>query len=289
MHRFILRRFFYILLILVFFILVPNSAYAAELFFKLVPKKDTGNEPTIIEVRIDPLTKTLNAVEGAISIQGIGTDQLTVQTENGGSVLTLWPTPLLYFDSEQVVRFVGGVPGGFNQPGLLFRLRLTSTSAGQATLTWIGGAAYLNDGQGTAEGITSRPMTINLEAQSPEEMSVSSPDQLPPVFDMLEIGQDPSVYEGKYFVSFHATDDISGVSRYEVKEGDQVTEVTDGVYIFKDQSRQTPLVITAYDQAGNRQIKKITLGFNWLKYVIIIAVIIIGAIIIYGVKKFIKK
>lgn len=271
-------------------LLLPQTVMAAQVIFEVVPQLSAKDKTVVIEVKIDPHLKNLNALEGVVGLKGVGAEKIFVQTETGGSIFTLWPSPPKYFANEQVIRFVGGVPGGFNQPGLIFRLRISSVASNQVNLNWISGSAYLNDGLGTAEGISSNSKVINLEPQALETTSVSLQDQRPPIFEMLEIGQDPSVYDGKYFVSFYATDDLSGVASYAVKEGEDVTEVRDGIYVLKDQSLHTPIFITAYDQAGNSRIEKFIPRFNWFKNVIIILLILLLiSIFIYGTKKFIKK
>jgi len=274
-----------------FVILMPQNVFAAELIFKLIPNNTVNDGATIIEARIDPQSKVLNVVEGIINFQGAIIDKLSVEVETGGSVLTLWPTPPQYLSGEKVIRFTGGRPNGFNHEGLLFRIRLASSLSGNAIISWISGTAYLNDGKGTQETISSRSITISLDKQNPDMIAKSSLDSAPPYFDITEIGRDPDVYDGKYFVSFHAIDDISGVERYEVKEGQTVTNVADGIYVFKDQDRKTAITITAYDKAGNSKTIEIPRKFDWVKYVIIILllVIILSVAWRYGYKKIIKK
>lgn len=274
-----------------FILLTPQNIFAAQLTFKVVPNSVAGDGATVVEVRIDPQSKNLNVVEGEINFQGTASEKLSVEVETGGSVLTLWPTPSEYLPSEKTIRFTGGVPRGFNKEGLLFRVRLFSTLSGDIAISWIGGRAYLNDGMGTEEPLSARSITINLDEQSPDAIGRSSTDIEPPYFESTEIGQDPSVYDGLYFISFHATDDISGVERYEVKEGQTVTSVTDGIYVFKDQDRKTSITITAYDQAGNSKTIEISPRFGWVKngILILLLVIILFVVFRYGYKKIIKK
>ncbi|QQG53010.1 MAG: hypothetical protein HY931_02130 [Candidatus Falkowbacteria bacterium] len=273
-----------------FVLLQPQVILAAQLIFKLAPNTIDGGA-TLVEVYLDPQSKKVNVVEGIISFQGTDISGLSVGTETGGSVLKLWPTPPTYSAGSQTVRFAGGVPQGFDQTGLLFRLRLASTASSSISVLWSGGMAYLNDGQGTQENIFARSITVNLDKQASETAIVPSADTTPPTFVSVETGQDPNTYAGQQFISLNATDDISGVNRYEVKEGEVITEVTDGVYVFKDQNRKTPVTVTAYDQAGNSQTIEIPARFNQAKNVTIILVIIIlfGFSFWYVYKKNIKK
>lgn len=271
--------------------LAPQNVSAAELYFKVVPNTSGNDRATIVEARVDPQGKKLNVVEGIVNFQGDIVDKLSVAVETGGSVLTMWPTSPVYSTSDHAIRFAGGVPAGFTAESLLFRLRLFSSVTGNTTISWIGGTVYLNDGQGTKEPVSARSLSINLNEEVPQAISKTSPDTTPPTFDSVDVGQDPSVHDGKYFISFHATDDTSGIARYEIKEGDNATSVTDGVYVFKDQNRSTPVTIIAYDQAGNSQEIKIPVRYDWRKNVIIIslAIIVLLVVIIYVYKKKIKK
>jgi hypothetical protein len=143
--------------------LVPQGIFAAELIFKVAPNTRAGDSATIIEVRIDPESKEMNVVEGTISFSGTVSDNLSVQIENGQSVLPLWPTPPEYIQSEKVIRFVGGVPGGFSSESLLFRMRLSVPESGNLAISFLKGIGYLNDGKGTRENISSEPIDVGFD------------------------------------------------------------------------------------------------------------------------------
>jgi hypothetical protein len=261
------------------FLLVTNSVSAAELVFKVVPNPLADDSATIVEVRLDPQTKNLNVVEGVIKFQGEAAEKLSVGIETGGSALTLWTSAPQYSSAEKALRFAGGVPDGFNQESLLLRLRLVSPSAGVASISWIGGMAYLNDGQGTKENIFAKSITISFSPSDSVPPSSEPLDKAAPNFQYVDIGRDASVYDGKYFVSFSATDDRSGVARYTVKEGDEISEVNDGAYVFKDQNRRQSLIITAYDQAGNYRVTEVPARTPRLLYVIIL--LLVGGVILF--------
>jgi len=156
-----MNKFFKSFFIVLFF--VPQSIFAAELIFKIVPNTTPNDSATIVEVRIDPQGKNLNVVEGTISFNGEARDNLSVQVENGQSVLSLWPLPPSYIENEKAIRFTGGVPNGFNKEGLLFRMRLFSVMHGDLEISYLNGNAYLNDGKGTKDYIFSKPLKINIE------------------------------------------------------------------------------------------------------------------------------
>lgn len=158
MSKIFTTRLFLQIVLLVFFV-VPQSIFAAGLIFKVVPNTKIGDNATIVEVRIDPESKEINVIEGTIGFSGTMSDNLSVQIENGQSVLPLWPTPPEYIQSEKAIRFVGGIPGGFNNEGLLFRMRLIAPGSGNLAV-FFNGIGYLNDGKGTKESIASESVDI---------------------------------------------------------------------------------------------------------------------------------
>ena len=140
-----------------------NNLFAAELNFELVPNTSSGDKSAIINIKIDPQTKNLNVIEGSLIFKGQASADLSVQVENGNSILPLWPTPPQYNEKDKAINFVGGIPDGFNKEGLLFRLAISTASGGNLDISYNNGNAYLNDGMGTIEQITSKPLTLNLE------------------------------------------------------------------------------------------------------------------------------
>lgn len=145
-----------------FFLLMPQSIFAAELTFRSIPNTETEDNTTLVEVRIDPQSKSLNTVEGEIIFSGLASDGLSVQIENGHSILPLWLVPPQYDADKKSISFTGGVPGGFSSDGLLFYLLFSATSYGDLDISYVNGSAYLNDGKGTKETISSKPLKIRI-------------------------------------------------------------------------------------------------------------------------------
>lgn len=144
---------------------IPQSMNAAELLFKVNDNVDI-NTPKIVEVYIDPQAKKLNVIEGTIKFSGSILDTVAVQIENGQSILSLWPTPPQYNEVEHSISFIGGVPSGFDTKGLLFRIKISSPVEGDLGIQYTEGSAYLNDGKGTKESVSSNPVTIRMHNES---------------------------------------------------------------------------------------------------------------------------
>lgn len=275
--KYILSTFlFYIAL---FAVCGATRAYGAEVTFAVVPTPTEGDTATTIEVRIDAENVALNAVEGIIAF--LGADEITsVVVETGGSLLSLWPITPHYSEEDRAVRFVGGSPAEFLGKGTLFRMRIFSEKSDDLTLSWVGGAAYRNDGMGTAEPITARSLTIALSSGEPDIINPASFDTKPPYFDAVYVTKDTDVYDGKYFVSFHASDDVSGISHYDVVENQITTRVeSNGLYVLQDQERTSKVVVIAYDQAGNSTSLKVPTRYAWVQNAIFIGVLLLIIII----------
>lgn len=145
---------------LVFAVLLPHGVHAARIRLVTVPDVQSGG--ITVDAIITPGSDALNVVEGIILFQGTSTDALSVAVETSGSILSLWPVAPHYDESEKTIRFTGGAPGGFSGEGRLFRMRLTSQQEVTVKVALIGGAAYLNDGKGTLEPVSSQSLTLEV-------------------------------------------------------------------------------------------------------------------------------
>lgn len=174
MHKLLKKRLLIGIVGSMFFFLLPQISSAAKLNFEVV-RDDIAKDGTIlVDVNIDPQSKRLNVIEGTIKFEGEGVKDLSVEVLNGESILTIWPTVPAYISKENAIRFTGGVPGGFDKEGLLFRMRLTSSLAEDVTVYLDDGVAYLNDGKGTKEIIPSKSFVVNIDISDKSVMGNSS-------------------------------------------------------------------------------------------------------------------
>ena len=272
------------LVIILFF--CANITFAANVTFEVVPALVPDDTATIIEVRMNPNGVPINAVEGTIGLFGSGLSAISsIIVETGGSALTLWPSIPEYSSSEKVIRFTGGTPETFSGDVLLFRMRIFSKKPGEITTSWLGGSAYQSDGVGTREGISSRSLTVSLAQNEPNQINAASIDSTPPRFEDIEISQDIDAYDGKYFLSWNAIDDISGIARYEVVEGTTTTEVNNGVYVLHDQERKTKIIVIAYDHAGNSTSIKVSARYNTLGIIVVGVVIMLTLLGVFIIRR----
>lgn len=280
------RNTTYIALVLVILGWGVQRVDAAEVTFKVVPGATEQDTATIVEAYIDPKGESLNAVEGVIGFSGPGVSNVSsVVVETGGSLFTLWPVLPTYSNDENVIRFTGGATEEILDTGLLFRMRIFSTKAGDVSLSWLGGSLYRSDGEGTPVGVSSRSLAISLAQNEPNQINPASLDSNPPYFTDITISKDEDVFGGKYFLSFNANDDISGIARYEVVEGQVTTEVKNGVYVLQDQEQKLKIVVIAYDNAGNSISTKVLRHPEWLPVAIGIGVIILISVLGFLIRR----
>ena len=238
-------------LLIIFFI--PQALFAAEVVFSISPNTVPGDNAVIIDVFLIPEdSESINAIEGRIGILGEGAESVTdVVVELGDSVFSFWPVTPTYDKNEKIIRFTGGGPDSLLEKGKILSLRLFADEEKTITLSWLGGLAYQDDGQGTPVGISSRSITFTPHSGAPNQIRSTSADSKPPTIQTIEIASDEDVFDGKSFLSIYATDDITGVSHYEVVEDGNTTRVENGPYLIQNQAMEKPLHITVYDKAGN--------------------------------------
>ncbi len=252
--------------VLIFFaVSLSTPLYAAEINFTVVPNDVRGDTATIVAVYVDPEGASINALEGTIGFLGPAADDLSlVVIETGDSALSLWQLDPIYIAEDKVIRFVGGATESIEQKRLLFRIRIFSPQSGDLAIAWLNGSAYANDGLGTSVDISSRSLAIALSQSEPNLINPSSADSYPPYFDAVYMTYDPESYDGKKLITFHATDDLSGIARYEVIESGVLTVAEDGVYVLHNQIDEIPITIIAYDKAGNSVSIKVPFVSTWV-------------------------
>lgn len=229
-------------------LLVPASMYAAEI--KSTPTLSSTIPETPFEVQIDfdPEGDSVNVIEGTVQIPA-GVQFISVTS--AGSPLSLWAQNPVYDASTRVVRFAGGVAGALPGKAHLMTIR---ASAPRGMYTFEPHAeAYMSDGAGTripvvarAEGISVGDTTISREYSYKTATSEL----------VVEVGSDPSVFDGARFVSFYGGDTGSGIAYYEVAEGDMSPVRAENTYVLR--SDASKVTVTAVAPDGTRISKSVS-------------------------------
>lgn len=285
------------ILIIIFILLtIPLFTKGAVLYLEPSEASYNQGDTFLIDVRIDTEGEYINAVEVNLSF-----DEDILQIEDisqGNSVLSLWLNEPSF--SENEISFMGGIPGGYQGiDGLIGRLIFKSKKMGFAQINFQKNSkVLLNDGWGTKTGLVFRGGEFNIkEAGTLEDewQKELEKDNIPPQPFKVEFNQDPSIFEGKYFVSFFTTDKETGIDYYEIKEGKREWKKAVSPYVLENQKLTDDIWVKAVDKAGNEWIEIVEASkksawecvFNGILVLIVILVIII--IGWFVVKRRIKK
>jgi len=278
---------------LVIFSFIPNITFAASAYFTSDYSSISVGDTIIVNLMLDPKGKKPNVVEGNVLIkegsQNIKVSNLSI----ANSKLTYWPQ-MPSLDNGSNISFLGGTPGGFNSAGILFKIIFTANAEGQVTFFPSEIKAYNNDEKSTPLDVSSTGLTISIGSKAgnvskDQWLDITSADNLPPKDLSAVVGQDASLFDNKKFITIHATDEQSGISYYEVKEGSGSTVRSGDTYVLQDQKQLLDIIVTAYDKSGNysKIILKPVGGKN--NYLIWIIVLVIVVLVVYIIFRKLKK
>lgn len=270
---------------------IPSTSHAAKMFVDLPENPVSVGNVSLIKIMINTEGAEINAVEGVISIS---TAKDVVDISTGGSIFNLWPRkPSL--DGNKISFTGGNVSGFYGNTLQVFTIAIKPSSLATISINFQDAISHLNDGKGTI--VTTPGQSIQIPVQNSNQefdelASLISQDNTPPSSFKIELGRDPSLYDGKYFISFFATDEGSGIERYEIIEGDRPSIRSGSTYVLQDQSLSSKVTVRAIDNAGNERVEtfdpEIDTGMSAVKIVIIILLLLL-AILFFVRRFFIKK
>ncbi|MCX6787144.1 MAG: hypothetical protein NTY93_01300 [Candidatus Kaiserbacteria bacterium] len=232
------------------------TAHAAQIHFIVTPASPSAGSTFTVEAWLSTQNDRINAAEGSVAIP----DGLTVRSvSTGGSGFTLWPVEPHFAPGDHAIEFAGGVQAGIasGQETPLFTFSVTTSAPGKYLISASHVNAYRADGTGAEIAVTGVPKDVALEIIE-SVPTIPENDSNVPTFVSVEVGQDPSLFNGRQYLTFFATDDKSGVSYYEVKEGwfGQYVKA-DRYYVLADQGRGSPIWVRVVDAEGNSTVEKI--------------------------------
>lgn len=261
--------------LLSFFVLCfisTSPLYAAKLFVEStgISSKDSS---TTLFLKLDTENTIVNSLDGSIVLAGMKDQVLDIHT--GGSAFVLWPNkPSL---SGNIISFTGGVPQGIRGSDLLlFSIVVKPKTLDTSYIDFRNIVAYTNDQQDTPIPIIQKPVSLlSLPIKNQESEDVTKP--LPFV---VELAQEPTLFDGKYFISFNTSDAGTGISHYEVQEGDNPSVRSGSPYTLQDQSLKSTVIVTAVDRNGNTQSATL-IGKTFPIITVITIVFLLGGVILY--------
>ena len=167
-------------------------------------------------------------------------------------------------------------------------------------LTWMGAIEYT----GLEDGVYYFHLRQKLpdKAWSKKITFRAMIDTMPPEDFEPKIAKDPTVFDGKYFLSFITQDKISGVDHYEIVEElkrgvlqpfitklrkkehriPKEWKIAESPYLLEDQSLQSKILVKAIDKAGNERIAEIIPSYKvtWedVLFLVILVLIVVGVV-----------
>ncbi|MCX6224759.1 MAG: cohesin domain-containing protein [Bacteroidia bacterium] len=272
------------LILFLSFLLFPFLSNGATLYFS--PEKAEYGKGDVfkVDVRLDTAGDSINTCEAKIYFNK---NQLEVSDiAEGGSLMTLWAKGPFYSNAEGTVVLVGGVPGGFKGDGKIISIIFRAIGPGSTVVSFQDDSkVLLNDGKGTLAGLIKKDAIFEIfssKAQPSDEWQkeIEKDKTLPEPFEM-KIGQDPTIFEGKYFIVFSAMDKQTGVAYYQIKEGDSEWKTGESPYLLDNQGLKEKILVKAVDKAGNERTEELSPAKSKLFYVGILTFLIITFWLIY--------
>ncbi len=253
-------KYYYQIMILLVVFFTPYLVSAATVFVDTNSNEFGAEDKKILNIRLNTEGKNINAIEGLVGIYSPDGPVYVRELSVGGSDFSLWPNkPSLSTSKGNVsINFVGGVPAGINKKdALLFTIALTAENPGTVYIAPVSLVGYANDGLGTPLTVNGSDVTLTVTqgqiVPKDEWKEFVNTDTQPPLPFTINIGRDPAVLEGKWFITFNATDNESGIDYYEVIEGDRKSVRSGTTYVLQNQNLSEKVIVTAFDKAGNKR------------------------------------
>ncbi|MDO8560362.1 MAG: hypothetical protein Q7S23_05025 [bacterium] len=238
-------------------VLSASVVNAATITVEVTPPSLRVGDQAVVTFRLESMAEEVNAAAGTVVIPAF---LVVREVRDGASVMNFWVRRL----TPDSPAFSGVIPGGFQGDGAeLFSVVVEGVAEGAGDIGVKDGQVLRNDGSGTAAPLVVRSARVAVASAAPAEVGAVVPavvDAVPPEQFMPQLGQDPGVLNGRWFVVFATQDKGSGIARYEVAEwrgsrlpsAEQLTwRLAESPYPISDQTRRSYVVVRATDRAGN--------------------------------------
>jgi len=263
-----------IIILISLFVLFPQAGKALN--FELSPENLAPNKENLIQLRLNITNEQINAIE--LRLKFTPEDILIKDINDANSIISFWVEKPSFSNEAGEIFFSGIVPGGYpgiipegNQGpiGQLINILLIPKKLGSISFQIESTRVLLNDGQGSEANILPSNLSFFVSEKniSNQALETTIKDYEPPEPFEPTIGQDSTVFEGKYFVAFATQDKISGIDHYEVGENKNKIMEEDDIknweksqspYLLKDQKLKSYIYVKAVDKAGNKRIMMVS-------------------------------
>lgn len=280
---------FLAILIFIAFSVLPSRVFAATLSVDPSSGEFGPGDTFMVTVRLD--TNVDECINSASAELHYPADLIKASAvSNGESLFTLW-TEEPSVDLEQgIVRFEGGIPGGycgliqgdpertnivakviFSVPGNMIGGRAVGDREPMTVTFGSSTRVLLNDGFGSVAALSLKSgkyvRTRTSLGLKNEWLNVTQQDVTSPELFNVSLERDANTFQGKYFIVFSTVDKQSGVHHYEVMEDDPLRlgfvrgkknekalfMTVKSPYVISDQTLGSRITVRAFDHAGNVQ------------------------------------
>lgn len=299
--QFKIPGFYFLVVVFTFSLFIFNfsEAHAASVYFTRSSQDIYPGDVFVVEARISSSDERINVADGAILFNN---NKLAIKDiSTGGSLFSVWAEGPIASNANGRVKFVGGVPEGFQgEDALILKVIFFAQEEGDSMVAFNEDfSVFLGDGKGTKISSKRTPLAVSVSERLPEAgprdewQSFVSEDQMPPEPFEAEINRDPSIFDNQYFVSFFTTDKESGVAYYEVKEGTRDFVRAETPYLLRDQSLEGGIQVKAVDKAGNERIVTAKApppppAIPYATYLIWTLGILLALFIVFALSRFLK-
>ncbi len=300
--QFVSRKILILPILIILGIFSCTHVHAAEIFFGSTGREIGVGQFVEIGVFLNTQNESINAFEGEVEYP---LDMLEViQVRDANSIISLWVQKPDVGTPGKIV-FAGIIPGGYQgDRGMIFSFIAQVQKPGEIRVTTARESVLRSDGSGTPASITRAPLLLlgDTGTSTTPYYPPYDPDQ--PESFLPTIGQNPTLFDGQYFIAFATQDKGSGISHYEIAEERRYIwqklfsrtpgfTIAESPYLLTDQKLRSTIYIKAVDNEGNERIVEVppTHILWYEKYLIwcILGVVLLLAVTIlirlYGGKK----
>lgn len=232
-------------------LVLPAEGLAAQFILNSDVKNIKVADQFEVKFFLNSENESINAVEGAIVFPQELLELKEVKISN--SIISFWSkSPRA---NGGLIDFSGVVPGGYaGQKGLIFSVIFQARAEGAGSIGVNNPIGLRNDGKGTSVNITIAGLQFTVKGYATDPVVPTKQiDAEPPEVFLPAVGQEKSVFGGKYFLVFSAQDKGSGINHYEVCEGKSSCVEAESLYLLKNQDLDEEIIVKAIDNSGNER------------------------------------
>ncbi|MFZ2887103.1 MAG: cohesin domain-containing protein [Minisyncoccia bacterium] len=130
----------------ILFVVLPQTALAADLTFSPTSGSHAIGEEFSVQVMIEP-KESVNAADGTITFDAATLSVASISKE--GSKFSLWTAEPEFSNSAGTISFSGGTPTPFSAKSTVITIKFKGKKAGDGALAFSKGSVLAADGKGT--------------------------------------------------------------------------------------------------------------------------------------------